>query len=97
MISPRLPCISPALRMTPLAAVSAFMHSARISDRARRNVASAISDASASIRLNDALVPPKPKEFDSTVPSFTLSLRLRTIGMSANTRIEILRYWRSRR
>ena len=41
----------------------------------------------ASIRLNTsvALVPPKPKEFDSTVPSLALSMRLRTIGMSANT------------
>ena len=41
----------------------------------------------ASIRLNTsvALVPPKPNEFDSTVPSLALSMRLRTIGMSANT------------
>ena len=31
----------------------------------------------------DALVPPNPNEFDSTQPSFTLSCRSRTIGMSA--------------
>ena len=39
----------------------------------------------ASSRLNttDALVPPKPNEFDSTQPSFTSSRRSRTIGMSA--------------
>jgi len=37
----------------------------------------------ASSRLNttDALVPPKPKEFDSTAPIFTSSRRSRTIGM----------------
>ena len=36
-------------------------------------------------RLNttDALVPPKPNEFDSTQPSLALSMRSRTIGMSA--------------
>src|SRR6202021_3205649 len=41
----------------------------------------------ASIRLNTsvALVPPKPKEFESTVPKLALSMRLRTIGMSAKT------------
>ena len=41
----------------------------------------------ASIRLNTsvAFVPPNPKEFESTVPSFALSMRLRTIGTSANT------------
>src|SRR5262249_13389676 len=39
----------------------------------------------ASKRLNttDALVPPKPNEFDSTQPSATLSRRSRTIGTSA--------------
>src|SRR3984885_2927598 len=39
----------------------------------------------ASIRLNTsvALVPPNPNEFESTVPSLALSMRLRTIGMSA--------------
>src|SRR5579871_1967569 len=44
-------------------------------------------EAYASSRLNTsvALVPPKPKEFDSTVPSLALSMRLRTIGMSAKT------------
>src|SRR5882724_2367873 len=41
----------------------------------------------ASRRLNTrvALVPPKPNEFDSTAPILALSMRLRTIGMSANT------------
>src|SRR5436853_574569 len=34
----------------------------------------------------DALVPPNPNEFDSTQPSFTLSCRSRTIGMSALAR-----------
>ena len=33
--------------------------------------------------MSDALVPPKPKELDNTQPSFTLSLRSRTIGISA--------------
>ena len=39
----------------------------------------------ASSRLNttDALVPPKPNEFDSTQPSLALSTRSRTIGMPA--------------
>src|SRR6185437_164681 len=39
----------------------------------------------ASSRLNatDALVPPKPNEFDNTQPSLALSRRSRTIGMSA--------------
>ncbi len=32
-----------------------------------------------------ALVPPKPKEFDSTEPIFAPSMRLRTIGMSAKS------------
>src|ERR1700740_141166 len=41
----------------------------------------------ASSRLNTsvALVPPNPKELESTVPSWALSMRLRTIGMSAKT------------
>jgi hypothetical protein len=37
-----------------------------------------------------ALVPPKPKEFDTTQPSLASSMRLRTIGMSAKRRIELL-------
>src|ERR1700733_10400879 len=39
----------------------------------------------ASSRLNttEALVPPKPNEFDSTQPSVTLSRRSRTMGISA--------------
>src|SRR5215813_2437306 len=41
--------------------------------------------ASSRLKTSVALVPPKPKEFDSTVPSLALSMRLRTIGMSANT------------
>jgi hypothetical protein len=46
----------------------------------------------ASSRLNttDALVPPKPKEFDSTQASVTLSRRSRTIGNVGEGRIEIL-------
>src|SRR6188472_1494517 len=41
----------------------------------------------ASNRLNTsvALVPPKPNEFDIAVPILALSIRLRTIGISANT------------
>ena len=41
------------------------------------------SYASSRLNTTDALVPPKPNEFDSTQPSFTLSRRSRTIGMSA--------------
>src|SRR5690242_15367419 len=40
--------------------------------------------ASTCLNTTEALVPPKPNEFDSTQPSFTLSCRARTIGMSAN-------------
>src|SRR5216683_627609 len=48
---------------------------------------SACGQDHASIRLKTsvALVPPKPKEFDITVPIRALSMRLRTIGMSAKT------------
>src|SRR5712671_2805070 len=42
-----------------------------------------IYHASSRLKTTDALVPPKPKEFDSTQPSATLSRRSRTIGMSA--------------
>src|SRR5262245_51228660 len=41
--------------------------------------------ASNRLKTNVALVPPKPKELDRTVPSLALSIRLRTIGMSAKT------------
>src|SRR6516162_5284738 len=41
--------------------------------------------ASRRLKTNVALVPPKPKEFDRTVPILALSIRLRTIGMSAKT------------
>jgi len=41
--------------------------------------------ASSRLKTSVALVPPKPKEFDSTVPILALSMRLRTIGMSAKT------------
>src|SRR5262252_5781192 len=37
------------------------------------------------LRTIDALVPPKPNEFDSTHPTATLSRRSRTIGISANS------------
>src|SRR5437868_15418300 len=40
--------------------------------------------ASNRLSTSVALVPPKPKEFESTVPSLALSMRLRTIGISAN-------------
>src|SRR5207248_10959967 len=40
--------------------------------------------ASSRLKTSVALVPPKPNEFDSTVPSLALSMRLRTIGMSEN-------------
>ena len=45
----------------------------------------------ASRRFNtiDALVPPKPKEFDRTESSWTSSLRSRRIGMSAKRGIEL--------
>src|SRR5690606_8735148 len=39
--------------------------------------------ASRCLKANVAFVPPKPNEFDRTQPSFALSLRSRTIGMSA--------------
>src|SRR5262249_7608638 len=48
-------------------------------ERQRRN------HASSRLKTSVALVPPKPKEFDSTVPSLALSMRLRAIGMSAKT------------
>ena len=40
--------------------------------------------ASSRLSTMDALVPPKPNEFDNTQLSFKLSRRSRTIGMSAN-------------
>ena len=43
-----------------------------------------------------ALVPPKPKLFDITQLMATLSMRSRTIGMSANSGSSF-RYWRFRR
>src|SRR5690606_10495285 len=39
--------------------------------------------ASSRLKTSEALVPPKPKEFDKTVPISTPSLRWRRIGMSA--------------
>jgi len=42
-----------------------------------------LNQASTCLSTIEALVPPKPNEFDSTAPSFTLSLRSRKIGMSA--------------
>lgn len=63
---------------------------ARSGDAAIRRFSGSHPDAGAAndhspARLNTsvALVPPKPKEFDSTVSIFAPSMRLRTIGMSA--------------
>src|SRR5215471_14461468 len=52
----------------------------RLQGRARKGL-----HASKRLRTIDALVPPKPNEFDSTQPTATLSQRSRTIGMSANS------------
>src|ERR1700738_3893657 len=51
-----------------------------------------IYHASSRLKTTDALVPPKPKEFDSTQDSATLSRRSRTIGMSskAGSRVSML-------
>src|SRR6266481_2541732 len=43
------------------------------------------SQASKRLRTIDALVHVMPNEFDSTQPTATLSRRLRTIGISANS------------
>ena len=48
-------------------------------------LAQAYAHASSRLNTSVAFVPPKPNEFDSTVPIRALSIRLRTIGMSAKT------------
>src|SRR6516165_6519261 len=100
MISPRLPfirsCIGASLPDSPCPGSAGGSTSSRISvyqdvdDRDKPghdNIPLEFPQNHASRRLktNVALVPPKPKEFDRTVPILALSIRLRTIGMSAKT------------
>ena len=81
--SPRLPLHQPRHVLHPSVIVRAA--SSGILPSAGALALEGFRWAHASSRLNttDALVPPKPNEFDSTQPSVTLSRRSRTIGMSA--------------
>src|SRR6185312_43105 len=95
MISPRFPFISPGMVSSPSFVmpglgpdIQVFLIRHRKDVDARHKAGHDVDGRSrdyASSRLNttDALVPPKPKEFDSTAPIFTSSLRARAMGMSS--------------
>ena len=74
MIRPRLPCIRCIVRSNSITLTYAF---------SRIFITCVAYQASTRLSTNEAFVPPKPNEFDSTQPSFTPSRRSRTIGMSA--------------
>src|SRR5271166_2295078 len=81
----------------PALALHQLRHLAWISTTLQHDLLAQVRSACAaqtSRRLNttEALVPPKPNEFDRTQPSFASSRRSRMIGISANagSRVSIL-------
>ena len=74
----------PALALHQLASCRSTHHSGApsLAPPGKRSTSLA-PQASSRLNTTEALVPPKPNEFDSTQPSVTSSRRSRTIGMSA--------------
>ena len=73
----------PALALHQLRHATAYLPRYRPLPLARARINLHAPHASSRLNTTDALVPPKPNEFDSTQPSVTSSRRSRTIGMSA--------------